>query len=68
MTMSAYKDLSGMFTNTAIEVDEEDIHLEQRTAMNTSLEKVFNMENRYSLFTCAFIYITEIGCLDFILL
>jgi len=46
--MSAYKDLSGLFSITAIEIDEEENQTEHRATMNTSLEKVFNMENRYN--------------------
>lgn len=46
VTMSAYKDYSGLFTSTPIEIDSDIPISEQRTTMNTSLEKVFNMENR----------------------
>jgi predicted SAM-dependent methyltransferase len=45
-TLCAYKDESGMFTTSAVEVEEETITTEQKINMNTSLEKVFSMENR----------------------
>lgn len=47
VAMSAYKDVSGMFTAVPLEVDEDDALTEQRVTMNTSLEKVFSMEHRY---------------------
>lgn len=44
-TLCAYKDESGMFTTSAIELEEEESAIDQRMSMNTSLEKVFNMEH-----------------------
>ncbi|XP_053401547.1 cleavage and polyadenylation specificity factor subunit 1-like [Mercenaria mercenaria] len=44
-TLCAYKDESGMFTTSSVEVEEETTTTEQKINMNTSLEKVFSMEN-----------------------
>lgn len=44
-TLCAYKDISGMFTTAAIELEEEESSADQRTSMSLSLDKVFNMEH-----------------------
>ncbi|XP_052818827.1 cleavage and polyadenylation specificity factor subunit 1-like isoform X2 [Mya arenaria] len=45
LTMCAYRDESGLFSTTPIELDEVVTGTEHRENMNTSIEKVFNMEN-----------------------
>ena len=54
--MCAYKDTSGMFTTAAVEIEDEADVVEQLNTSKTSLDKVFNMENRYIdsfLHTCS---------------
>jgi len=45
--MCAYRDESGMFTTAPLELDEDTGRAEHREAVNTSLEKVFNMDSRW---------------------